>query len=111
LREVSDFIKQHHHLPGIPTDAEIKENGVSLGDMQAKLLAKIEELTLHMIRAEERNNQLEQQNRDLQLQTREMQARIARLETNLPSRNEAPRTGSAMHDKKTAEESADGRRR
>ena len=42
--------------------------------MQAKLLAKIEELTLHMIQADDRNNRLEQQNQELR-------DRIARLET------------------------------
>jgi len=41
--------------------------------MQAKLLAKVEELTLHMIDADERNQKLERQNRELQ-------DRIARLE-------------------------------
>ena len=66
LSEVGAFVKEHHHLPEIPSEAEVKEKGVSLGDMQAKLLAKIEELTLHMIKAEERN--------------RELQERIARLE-------------------------------
>ena len=73
LSEVGAFVKEHHHLPEIPSEAEVKEKGVSLGDMQAKLLAKIEELTLHMIKAEERSNRLERENRDLQ-------GRIARLE-------------------------------
>jgi hypothetical protein len=73
LTEVASFIKEHHHLPEIPSEAEVKEKGVSVGDMQAKLLAKIEELTLHMIQADERNTGLEQRNRELQ-------ERIARLE-------------------------------
>jgi hypothetical protein len=38
---------------------------VSLADMQVKLLAKIEELTLHMIREHERLNVLEKENREL----------------------------------------------
>jgi len=37
------------HLPGIPSADEVKKNGVSIGDMQAKLLQKVEELTLYMI--------------------------------------------------------------
>jgi hypothetical protein len=74
LSEVADYVKENHHLPEIPSAAEVKENGVSLGEMQSKLLAKIEELTLHMIQTEERNDRLEQQNQDLQ-------ARIARLES------------------------------
>jgi hypothetical protein len=73
LSEVSQFIQKHHHLPDIPTEAEVKEKGVSLGDMQAKLLAKVEELTLHMIQADERNDRLERQNQELR-------ERIARLE-------------------------------
>jgi hypothetical protein len=73
LQESASYITENHHLPGIPSEAEVKENGVSLGDMQAKLLAKIEELTLHMIRAEERNNSLEWQNQELR-------DRVARLE-------------------------------
>ena len=49
LPEVADFIETHRHLPDIPSAAEVERDGISIGDMQAKLLAKIEELTLHMI--------------------------------------------------------------
>jgi hypothetical protein len=49
LSEVERFIKEKKHLPGIPSAAEVEQEGVSLGDMQARLLAKIEELTLHQI--------------------------------------------------------------
>ena len=49
------------------------DSSISLGDMQAKLLAKIEELTLHMIEAEKENGRLGQENRT-------MQERIERLE-------------------------------
>lgn len=52
LAEVEAHIREKRHLPGIPTAAEVTEGGVSLGDMQAKLLAKIEELTLHQIEQE-----------------------------------------------------------
>jgi hypothetical protein len=66
LSEVSSYIEEHHHLPGIPSESEVEKKGVSLGDMQVKLLAKIEELTLHMIQAEEKTERLEKQNRELQ---------------------------------------------
>src|SRR6266508_965375 len=55
LSEVSQYIRTNGHLPDIPTEAEVKEKGVSLGDMQAKLLAKVEELTLHMIQQDKEN--------------------------------------------------------
>jgi hypothetical protein len=74
LGETKAYIQDHHHLPEIPSEAEVKEKGVNVGEMQSKLLAKIEELTLHMIQAEERSSRLEQQNRELQ-------ARIARIES------------------------------
>jgi len=54
LSEVEAHIKEHKHLPGIPSAEEIEQEGVNLGEMQAKLLAKIEELTLHVIRLEKR---------------------------------------------------------
>jgi hypothetical protein len=68
LNEVSAFIQANHHLPDIPSEAEVKEKGVDLGDMQAKLLAKVEELTLHMIQAEERSERLERQVQALEKQ-------------------------------------------
>jgi hypothetical protein len=73
LREVGAYIRANRHLPDIPSEVEVKQKGVSVGEVQSRLLAKIEELTLHMIQAEERSDRLENQNRDLR-------ERIARLE-------------------------------
>lgn len=53
LNEVKRHIAENKHLPGIPDEAEVKENGINLGDMQAKLLQKIEELTLYVIQQQE----------------------------------------------------------
>ena len=66
LSEVAAYVKENHHLPDIPSAEEVREKGVSVGEMQAKLLAKVEELTLHMIEAEKEN--------------RELRERIVRLE-------------------------------
>jgi hypothetical protein len=52
LSEVEAHINDNGHLPGIPSAAQVAEQGVSIGDMQARLLAKIEELTLHQIAQE-----------------------------------------------------------
>jgi hypothetical protein len=49
LPELEQYIKQNHHLPEIPSAGEVKENGIDLGDMQGKLLLKVEELTLYTI--------------------------------------------------------------
>jgi hypothetical protein len=58
LSEVNAYIQRHHHLPEIPSEREVRENGVSVGEMQARLLAKIEELTLHLIQQEKANQEL-----------------------------------------------------
>jgi N6-adenosine-specific RNA methylase IME4 len=63
LSEVEQQIKAEKHLPGIPSAADVAEKGVSMGEMQAKLLAKIEELTLHIIEQEKRIERLENENR------------------------------------------------
>jgi hypothetical protein len=65
LTEVEASIKADGHLPGIPSQREVAANGVSVGDMQAKLLQKVEELTLYVIAQEKRIRGLEDENRQL----------------------------------------------
>lgn len=59
LSEVAEYVRVNHHLPGIPSESEVAENGIGLGEIQSKLLAKSEELTLHLIEAEDRIQKLE----------------------------------------------------
>lgn len=59
LSEVEQHIKAEGHLPGIPSAAEVADHGITVGDMQSRLLAKIEELTLHQIEQEKRNSALQ----------------------------------------------------
>ena len=49
LEEVEKFIQQNKHLPNIPSAKEVEENGLYLGDMQKRMMEKIEELTLYVI--------------------------------------------------------------
>ncbi|GGG18997.1 hypothetical protein [Pontibacter amylolyticus] len=49
LEEVEQHIKQHGHLPDVPSATEVQEQGVDLGKTDALLLQKIEELTLYLI--------------------------------------------------------------
>ncbi len=50
LHEVEEYILKHNHLPGIQSSEEIiSNNGYEIGDMQNKLLMKIEEQTLYII--------------------------------------------------------------
>jgi hypothetical protein len=63
LQELEQSIKQNNHLPGIPSAAEVEENGILLGDMQTKLLKKVEELTLYTI---EQDKQIAELKSDLE---------------------------------------------
>jgi len=58
LEEVESFIEENNHLPDIPSEKEVLKNGIQVGEMNAKLLQKIEELTLYMIEANKRINEL-----------------------------------------------------
>jgi hypothetical protein len=62
LKEVENFIKQHKHLPNVPSEAEVKKEGLDLGENQALLLKKIEELTLYII---EQNKKIESQQSEI----------------------------------------------
>jgi len=61
LEEVEQHINENGHLPEIPSETEVTENGINLGEMDAKLLQKIEELTLYLIEQNKQNK--EQQER------------------------------------------------
>jgi hypothetical protein len=49
LSVVAAYIKSHHHLPDMPSADSVARSGINLGDNQAQLLKKIEELTLYII--------------------------------------------------------------
>lgn len=59
LSKVEEFIKTNGHLPEIPSAAEMCENGIKVGEMNGKLLQKIEELTLYIIDQQKRIEALE----------------------------------------------------
>ena len=50
LDEVETFIEKNHHLPGVPSAQEVVCNGIDMAKMDAKLLEKIEELTLYVLK-------------------------------------------------------------
>jgi len=71
LKDVETFAKANGHLPEVPSAAEVQKDGIDLAKMNAILLKKIEELTLHAVAQEKR-----------------MEAQQARMET-LQSKLEA----------------------
>jgi hypothetical protein len=62
LTEVEQYIKTHQHLPDVPSEKEVKVQGIDIGETQAILLRKIEELTLYMIEMKKENDMLKKNN-------------------------------------------------
>ncbi len=67
LDELEKFVKEQKHLPEVAPAKEMKENGTDLGDLNSKLLQKVEEMTLYII----------EQNKELQV----LKEKIAKLES------------------------------
>lgn len=67
LNEVEQFVKTEKHLPNVPSEKELKANGMDVQEMNAVLMQKVEELTLYLIE------------QDKEIET--MKARIEELET------------------------------
>jgi hypothetical protein len=65
LSEVEQFIKTNGHLPEIPKADEVQQDGVNLGEMQTKLLQKVEELTLYVIELKKENVEQSKENAEL----------------------------------------------
>lgn len=65
LSQLETFVASNKHLPGIPTALEVKKEGIELGEMNRKLLEKVEELTLYMIEMNKRIDSLEKENKQL----------------------------------------------
>lgn len=62
LKEVEKHIIENGHLQNIPSAAEVSESGIFLGDMNVKLLQKIEELTLYSIQQQKELEYLKAEN-------------------------------------------------
>lgn len=72
LEEVENHIAEKGHLPNIPSAAEVEKNGINLGEMDAKLLEKIEELTLYSIEQNKQIKQLQEENKVLKSQSEDI---------------------------------------
>ena len=64
LEEVEKYINENGHLKNIPTRKTVNENGFNLGEINAKLLEKIEELMLYTI---DQNKEIKKQSQEINL--------------------------------------------
>lgn len=63
LPELEQFVNTNRHLPEVAPAAEMEQDGIDLSEMNALLLKKIEELTLHVIDLNKRIETLENGNK------------------------------------------------
>ena len=64
LSEVEQFVQENKHLPEIPSEKQMQEEGLNMNEFQIKLLQKIEELTLYTIELRKEVDQLKAQNKN-----------------------------------------------
>lgn len=76
LTNVANYIKENGHLPEIPSASIVEKEGISIGEMNAKLLKKVEELTLYLIEKDKQVNHLEEANKILEKRINKLEAKI-----------------------------------
>ena len=58
LEDVQTYINENSHLPNVPSAKEVEEEGINVGEMNAILLQKIEELTLYVLELKNENKMI-----------------------------------------------------
>jgi len=86
LAEVKSYIDENQRLPGFPSEKEVIEKGLDVGEMNKLLTKKVEELTLYLIEKDREikkqqgiNNQQKAINRSLREQQKKMAEQLAEL--------------------------------
>jgi hypothetical protein len=69
LAEVEEYIKVNRHLPNVPSAKEVEKEGLDVGEMNKRLLQKVEELTLYLIEMNNHNKKLEKRVSELEQET------------------------------------------
>jgi len=77
LEELEAYVRTHGHLPGVPSAAEVQQKGgIEVGKMTAKLLEKLEELTLYLLQMYTKQKELERENAVLRRQLEQVQYHV-----------------------------------
>lgn len=63
LYDVEKYYKINKHLPEIPSEQEVKENGIDIGEMNKLLLKKIEEMTIILVQQQKDIDALKEANK------------------------------------------------
>jgi len=87
LDSIETYINQNSHLPGIPSQKDITDQGLDIGDMQKKQMQKIEELTLYLIRQDQALAEQQKINENLSQQLKEIKEEIKDIKKQVKSKN------------------------
>jgi len=79
LWSIKKYIQNNKHLPGMPSEREIKDKGINLGEIVTVQTKKIEELTLYAIQQKEENEVLKTENKELETRMAAMEAALSKL--------------------------------
>ncbi|MBB5282942.1 hypothetical protein HNQ92_001068 [Rhabdobacter roseus] len=88
LAETEAFIKQHRHLPDVPSAEEMVQQGNDLHRTDALLLEKIEELTLYLLEVKKENLMLKAEGEEMRALMRQLAKEIERLKQPSQGKNE-----------------------
>jgi len=80
LDSVETFINKNSHLPDVPSAKEIGTNGFDVAEMDAKLLRKVEELTLYVIDMNKKLNEQEKEKTQTKEEVAVLKKKIEALE-------------------------------
>jgi hypothetical protein len=80
LSELKTYLDANHHLPEMPSAAEMDKNGINLSEMNLKLLKKVEELTLYLI---DKDKEIKDLKASQQQQIDVLKAQMQSLQKNL----------------------------
>ena len=75
LQEVESYIQQNKHLPDVPSAKVVEKDGILVGEMNATLLRKVEELTLYMIEANKAIKDLQEKVEILQKENKSLKGK------------------------------------
>lgn len=76
LEDLEKYVSEYKHLPGVPNAEQIRTDGWRVGEMNNKLLEKIEEITLYLIEMRKENNAIKIENTDLKNRLELLEKRI-----------------------------------
>jgi hypothetical protein len=77
LDEYEAFTKENKHLPGIPSQKEVEENGgIDVGEFQVKLLEKIEEMSLYLFELKKQNDELKKEIDEINRKNSELESKV-----------------------------------